>query len=214
MDKSPPVAAVFPLCYFPPVPWWAAALRESHIWLEAAQHFRKQQYTNRMRVKVSNQVLPLSIPIERRGAKVPIRDKKISYAEDWPRQHWRTLCSAYGASPYFEFYRDELQALYEKRPVFLLDLLLPALHWQQKTLGLSLEWELTRAYRGPATYGRDYRTAFDPGLAKLPPWFREQAYPQVFGEFVAGLSILDLLCNEGPNSKLILSRSFRADWAS
>ena len=116
---------VFPIAYFPPVHWFAKAISFDQIYLEVNQHFRKQQITNRMHIRAANGILPLTIPIKRRGSKTPVKDKKISYAENWQKQHWQSLISAYSNSPYFIYYEDEVaNGIFQKKHEFLLDFLL------------------------------------------------------------------------------------------
>src|SRR5699024_12231963 len=59
-----------------------------------------------------------------------IRDRNVTgvqtcalpiYEFNWQKNHWKSLESAYRASPYFEFFEDELHFLYEKRFRFLMD---------------------------------------------------------------------------------------------
>ena len=57
---------------------------------------------------------------------------------------------------------------------------------------------------------RDYRKDFSTDLAIRPQWFKAEAYEQVFGEFEPNLSILDLICNVGPESSLMLTRAYQS----
>jgi hypothetical protein len=197
--------AVFPLCYFPPIPWFVAALQEpGSLSLELHQPYRKQQFSSRAHIRVPNRVMLLTIPVERRSARAALHQKRISYAEPWPHQHWQALRTSYGNSPFFEFFAPELEQLYQSPPLVLSELLLESTKLSIKWLGLDISLRLTEALRPEATYARDYRAAFDPSLRSLPPWFAAHPYPQVFGEFQAGLSILDLLCNLGGESRAYL----------
>jgi len=196
---------VLPIAYFPPIPWYSATWEEESILLEIHQHYRKQQYSNRMIIRSANRPLPLSIPVTRRGSRMPIKDKKISYQENWQKQHWQSLVSAYRNSPYFLFYEDELQKLYNQKPVYLLDFLELCLGFVQKKLQLPAHWTYTTEYFPSESYkGTDYREDFKPGGLVVPEWFTVKPYPQVFEGFVGGLSILDLLFTEGPEGKRII----------
>lgn len=207
--KYKKLPSIYPICYFPPIPWFAAAFKEEKFVLEVAQHFRKQQYTNRMQVKISNRILPLTIPIQRRGAKTPIRDKKISYTEDWQKQHWRTLVSAYQASPYFMYYEDRFRRFYEDKPVFLMDLLTDVLNCMASIIDWEPSFVLSDEYHPTDHYTADYRQSFDPSAQSQPDWFISQPYPQVFegAGFTPGLSMIDLIFNEGPTSRSLILQS-------
>ncbi|MEZ4774850.1 MAG: WbqC family protein [Bacteroidia bacterium] len=201
---------IYPICYFPPVSWFAAAIREKNLTVEVWQHFRKQQYTNRAFIRVANRTLPLTIPVERRGDKVPIREKKISQAEPWAGNHWRTLVNAYRNAPYFEFYESRLEKFFQQEFIYLTDLLTASLDLSQEILGIELNISYTEAYFPEAHYGRDFRQSFDPSLQTLPEWFLVVPYTQVFDGFVPGLSILDMAFNLGPESRLFLRQSYQS----
>lgn len=202
---------VFPICYFPPVHWYVAAMRFEEIWLDGWQPYRKQQFTSRTHILTSNRVLPLTIPVERRSARAPIKEKRISYAESWQRQHWRSLVAAYSNSPYFEYYCDRFEPLFQQPFEWLIDLLWAAHEQVQEALRWEVHVTFTQAYQSVGTYGVDYRDAFDASLRQLPDWFEPVRYPQVFDGFQPGLSILDLLCNEGPQSSEIIRQSWNKE---
>jgi hypothetical protein len=191
---------VFPLAYCPPISWFALVCREEKICLELAQPYQKQQYTNRMFIRVSNQVMPLSIPVERRSRHAPIREKRIAYQQDWQRHHWRSIRFAYQNSPFFAFYEDFFHPFYKQPYEYLAPFHLDWLKLWFELLGKKIQWEVTQAFRPAEAYARDYREAFDPVRKSLPIGVQNLPYPQVFEGFEPDLSILDLLCNLGPES--------------
>lgn len=197
---------VLPIAYFPPISWYSAISTEEMVLIEIFQHYRKQQYTNRMYIRSANRVLPLSIPVTRRGMRMPIREKKISYQEDWQKQHWQSLVSAYRNSPYFLYYEDELQKLFQTKPIFLFDMLEASLTFVQDKLQLPIDLNYTQEYFAQEEYGEnDFRNTFDPARKELPSWFVSTTYMQVFEGFEPNLSILDVLFNLGPAGKRILA---------
>jgi len=200
---------ILPICYFPPVHWYAALIREKKVFLEVCQHYRKQQLTSRTHIRVSNRVLPLTIPVRRRGAKIPVKDKKISFGENWQLQHWRSLKTAYRNSPYFEYYAEEIHQSLMHKEEGLMEYLLIQLDLLNRMLSLDVQFELTKAYEEEDKFQRDLRGDFDPSLKKLPNWFYPVPYPQVFQGFEAGLSILDLLFNMGPEARIVLLEAMK-----
>ncbi len=184
-------------------------MQEEQIALEICQHYRKQLLTNRMWIKGPNQLLPLSIPVGRRSARAPIKEKKISYAENWQKQHWGSWITAYKNSPFFDYYVDDFLPFFEQKPVFLVDLLVDILHVLWKKLGIPTSFSLTESYLGEEFYQVDYRETFDPRNQAVPIGFEARPYPQVFPGFSPGLSIVDLLFNEGPNSTLLLKEYWK-----
>ncbi len=165
-------------------------------------------FRNRSVVAGSNGAVHLSVPLEKgRGQRELMKDVRISQQEDWQKQHWRTIESCYNRSPFFEFYRDDVCNLLQKRQVFLLDMNLSILSWLQKVLANQSVISLNASYQKDysASGERDFRNHI------LPKNFQEQPFPlrynQVFEDrtgFLHNLSILDLLFCCGPNVKTLL----------
>lgn len=195
--------AIYPLCYFAPIPWYVAAIQEKSLLIEVAEHYRKQQYTNRMRIKTTNSALSLVIPVQHSSGNTPIRDKRISYESNWQKQHWKSLETAYRSSPYFEYYEDKLRTFYEKKYDFLVDLNLEIHAFCSKVFQLEIPPELTETYEYSDYYQKDFRSQFDASGKTIPEWFEAKKYFQVFENenFTPALSILDLILNEGPHGK-------------
>jgi len=196
---------LFPACFFPPIPWYVAACQHEELYLDARQPYRKQQYSSRAYIKVANRVMPLTLPVERRDRHHPIQEKRVVWAENWPHQHWQSLVSAYANSPYFEFYREELAQIYQERFLYLHEWLSATTHWGLK----AVEWEgEVKWATGAQEAQADYRRDFDPTRRVQPAWFAPISYPQVFEGFDEGLSILDLVFNLGPESRLYLRQAW------
>lgn len=200
--------SIFPLCYFAPSAWYAAALNVAEINIEIAEHYSKQQYTNRMWIKTTNGCLPLIIPIQRTGERKAIRDKRISYESLWQKNHWKSLETAYRSSPYFEYYEDKFVSFYEKKYDFLLDFNTEIQATCFQILQIETPTILTENYEKPGFYESDFRHSFDATLESQPAWFSPVPYTQVFDGFLAGISVFDVICNEGPHAREILKKSF------
>ena len=50
-----------------------------------------------------------------------IREVELNFHQDWPRQHWQSIRSAYGNAPFFPYYADELAPLFTDPPALLWD---------------------------------------------------------------------------------------------
>lgn len=187
-----------PLFYLPPVTWWKVFLSHpsEEVFLERFENFPKQTYRNRCYIYGANGLLKLSIPVEHKGSR-PYRDIKISYREDWQKDHWKSLKMAYQSSPYFEYYEDELKKIYAEQPEFLFDFNRKALEVLFRCMKLMIPLQFSEEYA--LNDHADYREKF-PAKAErimLP------VYTQVFGEkfgFLSDLSIIDLLCAKGPQT--------------
>lgn len=116
--------------YFPPVQWMQKLHRYGHAIVERNDNFTKQTYRNRCLIATANGVQALTVPIERYdSAKCPMRDIRISDHGNWRHLHWQALVSAYGETPFFEYYADDIRPFFEEhRWKYLLDFNLDITH--------------------------------------------------------------------------------------
>lgn len=201
---------LLPLVYGGTALYYAILLQAPSFRLEQHEHFEKQTWRNRIRILSANGPLDLIVPLERKGrTHRPMKEQRIAYDHPWPSLHWRSITSAYRSAPYFEFFEDRFRPLYEKRFRYLLDLNLAILEATLALLRSSMELPLTERYEGTPADHLDLR-----GVPPALPEEKKRAgarepidvtgpYPQVFDErfgYVPGLSVLDLLFNEGPGA--------------
>lgn len=83
--------------------------------------FQKQTWLSRCRIVGANGPLLLSIPLMAGKTTQIFKDVRISYHENWPRQHFRTLKSCLGSAPYWLYLEDDLLVLYQQPEKFLID---------------------------------------------------------------------------------------------
>lgn len=201
---------VFPVYYLPPISWFAALRQSSGIVLEAHEHYRKQQYFNRARIKGPNGVQSLSIPIVKAPEKTPIHTRRIAYQEDWQKNHWKSLEAGYRSSPYFEFYEDRFAPFYQQKWESLLEFNLEFLKVLFPLLDLEVNWTVSEQFFDADHYEEDFRPQFNARKVIAPSAFQAAPYQQVFPGFEPDLSIIDLLCNEGPATHQLLRDSWKA----
>lgn len=200
MQKS-----LFPIFYFPPVAWFSALVKESSsVFFEQFETFPKQTYRNRTSIYAANGKLSLMIPIQHSGSRL-MKDIQISDVENWRKQHWKSIESAYRGSPYFEFYEDKIKSIvfFEERS--LLNFNRNALEVLFKILKIEIPFQLTNDFETDFD-GIDYRNQFS---AKSKEEFGFPKYYQTFDEkfgFIENLSILDVICNLGPESLAYLKQ--------
>jgi len=190
---------LLPVFYLPPVSWFSVFLDpENEIIFEQFENFPKQTYRNRANIYGANGKLSLIIPISHNG-KRELKDIEISYREDWRALHWKSIKTAYQSSPYFEFYEDKLRKIFELKEKSLLDFNLKALEIVQQILKTEKAYSLNTEYlKNPEAVS--FREKFN---AKIPSENSLEAYYQTFSDkmgFLNDLSVLDLLCNKGPES--------------
>ena len=121
--------ALLSTTYFGPVQWYQKLNRHRCI-IEQHDNFVKQTYRNRCVIASANGPQTLTVPIERYdGMKCAMRDIRISDHGNWRHLHWQALVSAYGETPFFEYYADDIRPFFEEhRWKYLLDFNLDITH--------------------------------------------------------------------------------------
>ncbi len=201
--------------YFGPVQWYQKLAHGGMSIIERHDHFIKQTFRNRCVIATTQGTQALTVPVESpqglRVDKTEMKDVRVSDHGAWRRLHWQALQSAYGESPFFEYYADDIQPFFEKRWEFLFDFNLAITHKMCELLDIEPHIELTDEYMPPqqtddeATV--DYRDAIRPKHPLPDPTFVPRPYYQVYQQkfgFLPNLSILDLLFNEGNEAVLYL----------
>ena len=191
--------------YFSPVIFFKNSYKSSHITIEQCESYQKLSFRNRCQIAGAEGVIDLSIPlVNGRDQKALIRDVRIADSLPWQANHWKTIVSCYNRSPWFSFYRDELEELYRKPVVYLLVWNRDCLDWGLQVLGMPRPVGGTMEYKPVYTpeEGVDLRGKWLP--KNRESWGADMPrYHQVFEErtgFQPGLSILDLVFCEGKNA--------------
>lgn len=193
------------LPYFPALTFFQHNYRFGKILYDSTSIYRKEWQLNRTYLPGSNGKICLSIPlVGGRGIRMPLSEVKIDNGSSWKRDHFRTFSSVYGRSPYFLFYVDELELLYEKNFQTLLDWNVYCMKWVLTKMNLSEFFEI---HEMNESYNVDsYLNCLEKSSTKLSKSDEEMRfkYKQLFEDrtgFLDGVSILDILFNLGPESK-------------
>jgi len=208
--------------YFAPVQWYQKLNRYDEILIEAYDSFIKQTYRNRCLIATTNGVQALTVPVERMTDAIPadgtvapgkclMKDVRISDHGNWRHLHWNALQSAYGESPFFEFYADDIRPFFERRWTFLYDFNMEICAKMCELLDINPSIRPTDSYlpvdSGTLLGVTDMRDAIRPKHPLPDNDFTPRRYYQVYERkhgFIPNLSILDLLFNMGNESVLYL----------
>lgn len=140
----------------------------------------------------ANKIEPLIIPLKQYTSKSKFNSIEINYSPKWIKEHKNALQTAYGKSPFFEFYDYKLFSLYSQENTFLCDFNLKSIQWLLEMFQLNIDVE--------------YSSSLPEENNQIIP----STYPQVFESkfgFRPNVSCLDLLFNQGPLSIDYLKQS-------
>lgn len=229
------ITALLSTTYFGPVQWYQKLNRFDTIYIERCESFVKQTYRNRCVIATTNGLQTLSIPVEHtqekgEGSSRLITDIRISNHGNWRHLHWNALMSAYGDSPFFDYYVDDLKPFFEDRWENLFDFNMAITHKMCELLDIHPNIQFTEKYVAtsvssvssvprvasplspscpltPSSNIPDFRAFIRPKNPIPDETFTPQTYYQVYQKkwgFQPNLSILDLLFNMGNESILYL----------
>ena len=188
--------------YFPNIYTFAILSQKDVIW-EVWDNYQKQTYRNRCYICTDQGRLMLNIPILHVGGaqgRQRYRDVQIDHSAPWPKQHWKTLQTAYRSSPFFEYYEDDLVYLFEQKEKYLLEFNLQVTATICDLLQIPFPDKQTSTFKEIPDEYIDGRHLINAKQKIQQPF---EPYTQVFDErhgFLGNLSILDLLFNEGSNA--------------
>ena len=217
--------------YFPyPGFFHKLSLVDAFVLMDDVQYDRR--FTNRNRILVPQGPTWLSVPIDKEDRFLPNRSVRINNALPWRSEHYRKISLSYTNTPFYRMYKEYFEELFAREWNLLLDLDLDSLRrtmeWLSIRLPIILESELNIRGRsterlvavckavGAETYvsgrgGRAYineRLFSDNGIKLEYQNYEPVAYPQRHREdFVPDMSVIDMLCNVGPDSRRLISES-------
>lgn len=185
--------------YFGPIQWYQKLYRADEVAIERCESFTKQTYRNRCIIATTQGTQALTVPVER--TKADMMTIRISDHGNWRHLHWNALQSAYGESPFFEYYEDDLRPFFQPDWEFLFDYNEAIRQKMCELLDIQPRVRFTEVYVREAE--GDYREIIRPKNAGPDADFQPRPYYQVYASkhgFLPNLSILDLLMNMGPES--------------
>ena len=197
------------LQYFPPVSFFSTLFEETYFYLDIYEIYRKMSFRNRCMVAGAQGIISLSVPLQQgRNQQLPVNEVRISDTEQWQSRHFKSIRSAYKRSPFFDFYEDELAAIYRRPFELLTEWNICCLEWVKDKLDWRTEIRYTEsAVPYPGVGITDLRNRVLPkNFMELNPVKYRQVFEERVG-FFANLSVLDLLFNCGPRTSELLRNS-------
>ena len=124
-----------------------------------------------------------------------MKDIQICYSEPWQKIHWKTIISCYNSSPFFDFYRDKFEEIFQRKDKYLLDLNNQSLLLIKSILKINNNINFSEKFQNDPK-DIDLRSCkfISDSINKY-----DQVFSSKYG-FIENLSIIDLIFNLGPES--------------
>jgi hypothetical protein len=200
-----------------------------YVIFDDVQYPRGKDFANRNQIKTNNGKLWLTIPIKDKGSLK--KWNNIQYIDNgWKDKHLKNIESFYKKTKYFEKYYTELVKIFSSKHDYLIDLNVDLIKFilQQlniktkiiyssdietnktgldKILHILNELNATHYISGTGDGSKRYideKEFSNNNIELIWQEYNHPKYKQLHGEFIPYLTILDLLFNEGTNSKDII----------
>jgi len=198
------------------------------VFLDSATYSRNG-FHNRNKIKTSQDWCYLTIPIPRDECFHPMKQVKLPEDNGWAKKHMQSIQSNYSKSHFWDKYKDFFDDLYNNRVgefSTLADLNIYFIEYICKELGIKTKLlrdsqmdinhdlksselllaickslQADKYLSGPS--GKKYLDLeiFNKDNIEIEfQDYHQKSYKQLFGDFVPGLSILDILFNEGTDA--------------
>ena len=151
---------------------------------------------NRALILGSKNHFLLTVPIVRKHySKTLVEDIKIAN-NDWKKKHINSIQSAYGSSPFFIHYFEDIKQIINKNYTFLIDLNYDLINY------FLLELKISNELKQTTCYVKNYPNT-DLDQRNEIKVYRDSKQYIPFGHQspIPNLSIIDLIFNLGPNAK-------------
>lgn len=207
----PDKTAILPPVYFGSIDYYATMAAYGNIVIDRDWRFdKRKKFTHRCTIADTHGLLQLTVPIEKpfKSRETTWNDIKVSTHGEWWNVHRVALESAYGRTPFFEFYIDRFLPFLKHRDKdnnneFLMDLDCNIDAVIRNILGLeSIVSYTTENIPNIAEEIKDYRSN---DFTHITPVEYYQVRKATHG-FIPNLSILDLIFNMGPEAPIILKK--------
>lgn len=213
------------------IPWigyfYKMAKADLFVILDDVQHSKKS-YTNRANIKTPNGIKRLTVPLSKK--EILIKDIPISNDKKWNKQHLKIIHDSYSKAPFFDDYYLDIENFFLKQWEYLANFNIANILYLKEKMNIKTDLirsselqidEVDKNMRNLAickSCGADIYLSGDGGGRQynMEEMFKQEGidvyytnfkhpeYIQLWGEFVPGLSVIDLLFNKGPESFNVL----------
>lgn len=191
--------------------------------------FEPSSWQNRNKIKTPQGPMWLNVPIIKAFGQL-IKDVKINNSINWQEKNWKAIIRNYSRAKFFNDYKDFFEKLYSKKWENLSDMNIYIIKYLTKELGLNTKFvkasELNISGKrsellvnickkiganhyysniGSKEYMDKEMNFFnDAGISVEYMEYKHPTYAQSFGKFIPYMSVIDLLFNNGKESKNII----------
>lgn len=173
---------------FPSVEWYLKRIEAQSFWVDLNENTSHPVHHYQIATVQGPQTL--IIPLLKDTKNLPWGFRKISYRHKWMKEHQNALQTAYGKSPFFEFYDYKIFAVWKNEPETLGEMFIQTA-------------EILHPYLGLNHLPLQCNESDEKKMQEKTSPEKEKIYPQVFSDiigFLPHMSIIDLLFNLGPEA--------------
>lgn len=199
-----------------------------YVFMDTVQ-YEDRSFINRNKIKTSQETMWLSVPVKSKGyRKTNLLSMEIDNSQNWRKKHLNAIWLNYKKAARFEELYPRLEKLYLSKHDLLIDLCYEQLLFWLGEMGISkkivhlseleinssksdLILDICKALQAKqyisGALGKNYleEEAFArEGIEIIYQDYRHPVYPQLWGDFVPNMSILDFWMNTA-DVKLIIS---------
>jgi hypothetical protein len=217
--------------YFAPFPgfFYKAWMSDLFVLLDDVQFPQGTTWISRNRFKSHQGALWITVPVWKKGLGLQkISEVKICHEGRWAKKHLESLKTAYKKAPYLPEHLEFFEEIFSGKKDRLGELNLAVIRYLMRALTIQTKLVLLSDLDIPSTGNRrlvdlctrlgasrfvaqssakkflDEKSFQDEGIEVTyvsPP---VPVYPQLWGDFIANLSVFDLVLNCGPKAHEIL----------
>jgi hypothetical protein len=188
---------LFPTACFAPISYFQELVKYPEVSILGAETYPKQTERNRFSIATSQGMQTLTIPVKRLdGSKTITSRIEIDHDSDWQKKHWKAIETAYNASPFFEHYSRDLYELMFQKEKSLLKYNTAITKHFLRLFGFETQIVVQNNFE---VIHNEY---FEPNFSDVTVSYQQVLFKSPI--FLRNLSIIDLLCCEGPIGRKII----------